>query len=130
MDTAEAQERMAQHDIVSWLAVYAEGPWNESWDTATSTLGQSIHLDLTWLDVNGTITDLYQAGDRFEFADLRVSRSFQGKIEHSDVPLYLPLQAIGDTLNVDASCSVTALQFGDANDDNLLDVLNATSSSS
>jgi hypothetical protein len=128
MNEDEARARMAQDDIVGWLAVNADGPWDQSWTLATATLGQSIHGDLTWLDVNGTINNLYERGDQFEFADLRVSRSFQGKIEHTDESFYLPLQDVGVAVDFDAACAVTALEFGDANNDQLLDVFDATSS--
>ena len=130
MDEDQARARMAQDSIVAWLAVSAEGPWDEHWDTATVTLGQGIHVDLTWLDVNGTINGLYEAGDQFEFADLRVSRSFQGKIEHSDEPLFLPLQDVGQSVDFGAACVITSLQFGDQTNDVLLDVFDATSLSS
>lgn len=126
MTEDQARARMAQDDIIGWIAVSATGPWDVSWDAATATLGQGIHVDLTWLDVNGTLDGLYEASDQFEFTDLRVSRSFQGKIEHNDAPLYLPLQDVGISANLDATCTVTALQIGDANNDVLLDVLDAT----
>ena len=130
MDEDQARARMAQDDIIGWIAVNATGPWDASWDQATVRLGQSIHVDLTWLDVNGTISGLYDDGDQFEFADLRVSRSFQGKIEHNDEPLYLPLQDVGVPANLDATCTVTALEFGDPDNEVLLDVFDATPSSS
>ena len=85
MDEDQARARMAQDDIIGWVAVNATGPLGRlSWDQATATLGQGIHVDLTWLDVNGSISGLYKTGDLFAFTDLRVSRSFQGKIEHTD----------------------------------------------
>ena len=85
MDEDQARARMAQDDIIGWVAVNATGPLGcVSWDQATATLGQGIHVELTWLDVNGTISGLYETGDQFAFTDLRVSRSFQGKIEHTD----------------------------------------------
>jgi len=130
MDEDQARARMAQDDIIGWVAVNATGPWDVSWDQATATLGQGIHVDLTWLDVNGSISGLYKTGDLFEFTDLRVSRSFQGKIEHTDAPLYLPLQDVGVQANLDATCTVTALEFGDLNNDQLLDVFGATPLSS
>ena len=130
MTEDQARARMAEDDIVGWLAVSASGPWDQSWAKATATLGQGIHVDLTWLDVNGTISGLYEAGDGFEFADLRVSRSFQGKIEHNDEPLFLPLQDADAAVNFDAECTVTALQFGDRTNDQLLDVFDGTATSS
>lgn len=126
MSEDEARARMAQDDIIGWLAVTAVGPWDQHWDSATAALGQGIHVDLTWLDVNGTINGLYASGDQFEFADLRVSRSFQGKIEHTDDPLYLPMQDVGVEANFDADCAITALEFGDPINDVLLDVFDDT----
>ncbi len=125
MSENQARARMADDNIVEWIAVTATGPWDDAWDLATASLGQGIHVDLTWLDVNGEISGLYEPGDGFEFTDLRVSRSFQGKIEHSDDPLYLPIQDNGKTVRFDAACSITALEFGDANDDQLLDVFDS-----
>jgi len=130
MSEGQARARMAQDDIVGWLAVSADGPWDQSWALATATLGQAIHGDLTWLDVNGTINGLYETGDQFEFVDLRVSRSFQGKIQHADEALYLPLQDVGVAVDFDAACVITAVEVGDANNDQLLDVFDATSSAS
>jgi hypothetical protein len=130
MDEDQARARMAQDDIIGWVAVNATGPWDALWDQATATLGQGLHVELTWLDVNGTISGLYETGDQFAFTDLRVSRSFQGKIEHTETPLYLPLQDVGLQANLDATCTVTALEFGDPTNDQLLDVFDATPSSS
>lgn len=130
MSQDEARARMAQDNIIGWLAVTATGPWDQYWDSATATLGQNIHTDLTWLDVNGTINGLYRSDDQFEFADLRVSRSFQGKIEHNDDPLFLPMQDVGQAANLGAACSIASLEFGDRTHDVLLDVFDATSSSS
>ena len=101
------------------------------------TMGRGIVMNfvnagypVTWLDVNGTISGLYETGDQFAFTDLRVSRSFQGKIEHTETPLYLPLQDVGLQANLVATCTVTALEFGDPTNDQLLDVFDATPSSS
>lgn len=127
MTEERARARMAEDGIVEWLAITAEGPWDRAWDAATVTLGEGIHADLTWLDVNGEIHGLYESGDAFGFADLRVSRSFQGKIEHSDDPIYLPLQDLGTPVNFDAACTISAVEVGDATDDQLLDVIDVTS---
>jgi len=126
MTEAEARARMADDGIVEWLAISATGPWDKAWDRATVTLGQGIHTELTWLDVNGEIRGLYQSDDAFGFEDLRVSRSFQGKIEHSDDdPLYLPLQDLGTPVNFEADCTITAVEFGDQTNELLLDATDA-----
>lgn len=122
MDEDQARAQMARDNIVGWVAVTATGPWDQSWDIATVTLGQRIHAGLTWLDVNGTISGLYTPDDAYQFTDLRVSRSFQGKIEHSAEPLFLPIQDSGQSPNFDATCSITALEFGDETEPFLLDV--------
>jgi len=119
MTQDQALARMEQDDIVGWLAVTADGPWDRYWDQATNALGSAIHLDLTWLDVNGQIHDLYETDEVFSFRDLRVSRSFQGKIEHTSSPLYLPLQDVGLNVNYDATCVVESVEFGDDVSDQL-----------
>ena len=122
MTDDQARARMANDGIREWLAVKAEGPWQDVWDVATAQLGSDIHTDLAWLDLNGEIHGLYEDGDRFGFTDLRVSRSFQGKIEHDRTPLFVGVDPERDA-NFDASCSVTAVDLGDEANENISNVL-------
>ena len=127
---AEARARKAETGFDSWIRVDATGGWQASWDVATSILGNSIHTDLTWLDVNGEITGLYAPDDRFEFADLRVSRSFQGKIEHSDESLFFGVvEADGVPDYENASCAVTSIDVADKDQASMLDVLEVEAAS-
>ena len=124
-DAARAQ--MAKDGIEGWIAVTATGPWDSAWDSATNRLGQGIHTNLTWIDVDGEIRGLFKPDDAFGFDDLRVTRSFQGKIEHSSAPIYLPLQADGGAANFDARCVITALEVGNETSEALTDVLDEVS---
>jgi len=115
MDEATARAAMARDNVAEFLAISATGPWNDAWDTATDRVGGSIHVSLSWIDVDGELRDLFEDGDAFEFADLRVSRSFQGKIEHSTEPIYLPVPDDGRTVAEDPSCVITSIHVGDQN---------------
>ena len=70
------------------------------------------------------------AGAGASVFEANVKAETEIEIEHTDAPLYLPLQDVGVQANLDATCTVTALDFGDLNNDQLLDVFGATPLSS
>ena len=118
---AEAEARAAAAGYDSWLEIAATGTWDLGWDDATQSLGTGIHRDLAWLDVGGEITGLYLDDEVLTFADLRVSRSFQGKIEHSHSSLFVGIEPDAAP-NLDAGCVVTSVVVGTSDQDHLLDL--------
>ncbi len=113
MDEAQARQTMARDNVREFIAITATGPWKDAWDVATDRLGNQIHTSLSWIDVGGELRGLFEDGDAYQFAELRVSRSFQGKIEHSTAPIYLPVPDDGRTVATDATCVITTIQLGD-----------------
>lgn len=122
MDESEALARMAQENIAEWVEVRAVGPWAQAWELATEELGDGIHVNLAWIDVTGSINGLFEPGDQFSFDELRVSRSFQGKLENSADPIYLPVLDDGRTINRDATCLIDSVLVGDPGNPALMDL--------
>ncbi len=121
MDEATARARNAESGFDRWLEIHAEGNWDVAWRQATDELGGVLHDDLSWIDVAGTIDDLYRDGESHGFVDLRVSRSFQGKLEDTDEPLFIGVAS--DTIvNAAAGCRVTSVVVGDQMNAALFDV--------
>lgn len=113
MDEAQARRTMARDNVREFIAITATGPWNDAWDVATDRLGNQIHTSLSWIDVGGELRGLFENGDAYQFAELRVSRSFQGKIEHTTDPIYLPVPDDGRAVAADATCVITSIDVGD-----------------
>ena len=119
---AAAQSQMQSSGYDEWIEISAEGNWDSAWKLATDHHGDGVHVSLSWLDVDGTIVGLYADAESLGFNDLRVSRSFQGKIEHDRTPLFVGVDPERDA-NFDASCSVTAVDLGDEANENISNVL-------
>lgn len=119
MDETQARQTMARDNVAEFIAITATGPWSDAWDVATDRLGNRIHTGLSWIDVGGELRGLFEDGDAYEFAGLRVSRSFQGKIEHATDPIYLPVPDDGRAIDVGATCTITAIDVGDQSADRL-----------
>lgn len=108
MSDEAAEAFMIDQGIDAWVEVTADGDWAPLWDTALDELGGVIHTDLTWIDVGVALTD--SAGGDLAVVPVRVSRSYQGKIESAKNGAFEPLAA-----GVEASgCRVESIVLGDA----------------
>lgn len=121
MDEATALARTVEAGFDHWIEIHADGNWDIAWQQATEQFGGALHDDLSWIDVAGTVDDLYADGERHGFTDLRVSRSFQGKLEHADEPLFIGVAPATET-NVDAACTITSVIVGDQDNPALVDL--------
>ena len=122
MDEATARARMAEAGFEHWIAIHADGNWDAAWAEATTHFGNALHDDLSWIDVSGTIDGLYGERVSHGFTDLRVSRSFQGKLEDTDEPLFIGVSASDPQANFDATCRITSVMVGDQTNPSLIDV--------
>ena len=113
MDEATARARTADAGFDYWLVIHADGNWDVAWQEATEQFGGALHDDLSWIDVGGTLDGLYGEGERHGFADLRVSRSFQGKLEDANEPLFVGVGPDATEVNLDAACTVSSVIVGD-----------------
>ncbi|MEM7092096.1 MAG: hypothetical protein AAF567_03770 [Actinomycetota bacterium] len=119
----EALARMAATGYESWIEIEAGGSWEVGWNVATEELGPAIHTDLAWLDVSGRISGLYEPGEALTFEPIRVSRSFQGKIETADTTSIYVGVAPGQRPDLTADCTISAVSVGTPGNAQLLDVL-------
>lgn len=123
MDEATVRETMARDNVAEFLEITATGPWRDAWDLAGQRLGDGIHVSLSWIDVDGELRGLFEDGDAYEFSDLRVSRSFQGKIEHTVEPIYLPVPDDGRVVAETPTCVITSIHVGDQSAASLTDLV-------
>ena len=122
MDEATARARTLDAGFDYWIEIHADGNWGVAWQQATDRFGGALHDDLSWIDVAGTVDGLYGDGERHGFTDLRVSRSFQGKLEDTDEPLFIGVGSDATEVDLGAACTVTAVTVGDQGNPALMEV--------
>lgn len=125
-DTARAQTIKEEHGVEEWVEIRADGNWDVAWNRATEALGDSIHLDVAWLEVTTEITNLYGKNETHTFSKpISVSRSLGGRLRDSEKPTeYLEVKTGSETPNYSgAECKVTQITVGNGSNPKLRELL-------
>lgn len=125
-DSERADSIKAEHDLKEWVALEADGNWSIAWERATEALGDSLHIDIAWLEVEGEVTDLYGKGETLNFSTpLIVSRTRGGLVNDVEKPaLFIEVKNSGEKPNYgSAKCSITQIRVGNSTNSNLLELL-------
>ena len=120
MSEEAAEQFMIDNQIGGWIEVSASGSWQPLWDESFDQLGAQIHSPsgVTWIDVEVAIDGL--PDDAPDVVPVRVSRSYQGKIETASIPAWEPVGFDPD--DIDTSCAVERVILGDQEHPEWLDL--------
>ena len=120
MSEEAAEQFMIDNRIEGWIEVSASGAWQPLWDESFDQLGAQIHSEggVTWIDVEVAVQGL--PDDAPALVPVRVSRSYQGKIETAKIPAWEPVTFDPD--DVDKSCTVERVILGDEDHPEWLDL--------
>lgn len=125
-DKARAQSTKEEHNLDGWVQVEVDGNWSVAWSRATEALGDSLHIDVAWLEVTTEVTNLYGNQETHTFSKpTLVSRSLGGLLRDSETPTqYAEIKKGEPAPNFDgATCKVTQITVGNATNQNLLELL-------
>ena len=120
MSEEDAEQFMVDNRIDGWIEVSASGAWEPLWEESFDRLGAQIHSPggVTWIHVEVSIDGLPDGAP--SVVPVRVSRSYQGKIETASVPEWEPVQF--DPAGLDMGCTVERIFLGRDEDPHWLDL--------